>query len=46
MAEERTPPETRDERYEPQRIEQKWFERWQKDPALYRAEAGSDRPKY
>ena len=32
-----TPTETRDERYDAQRIEQKWFERWQKDPALYRA---------
>ncbi|HKT69445.1 MAG TPA: leucine--tRNA ligase, partial [Terriglobales bacterium] len=41
-----TPTETRDERYDAQRIEQKWFERWQKDPALYRAEAGSTRPKY
>ena len=41
-----TQAETRDERYDAQRIEQKWFERWQKDPALYRAEAGSTRPKY
>ncbi|MGE5207638.1 MAG: leucine--tRNA ligase, partial [Chlamydiota bacterium] len=41
-----THPETRDERYDAQRLEQKWFERWQKDPALYRAEAGSNRPKY
>jgi leucyl-tRNA synthetase len=40
------PPETREERYDAQRIEQKWFERWQKDAALYRAEAGSNRPKY
>ncbi|HLK31842.1 MAG TPA: class I tRNA ligase family protein, partial [Terriglobales bacterium] len=41
-----TQPEARDERYDAQRLEQKWFERWQKDPALYRAEAGSNRPKY
>jgi len=34
------------ERYDPERIEQKWFARWQKDPSLYRAEANSKRPKY
>src|SRR6185369_5418041 len=27
--------QTRDERYDPQRIETKWFEQWQHDPALY-----------
>jgi leucyl-tRNA synthetase len=41
-----TQAETRDERYDAQLIEQKWFERWQKDPGLYRAEAGTTRPKY
>ena len=37
---------TRDERYDAQRIETKWFERWQQDPALYAAEANSTKPKY
>ncbi|MGB9073592.1 MAG: leucine--tRNA ligase [Terriglobales bacterium] len=36
----------RDERYDAQRIEQKWAERWQSDPALYAAEAHSTKPKY
>jgi leucyl-tRNA synthetase len=36
----------RDERYDPQRIEIKWFERWQQDDALYAAEPDSTRPKY
>ena len=38
--------QTRDERYDPQRIETKWFEQWQHDPALYAAEASSTKPKY
>src|SRR2546425_2483633 len=37
---------SRDERYDPQRIETKWFERWQQDDSLYRAESPSTRPKY
>jgi leucyl-tRNA synthetase len=37
---------TRDERYDAQRIETKWYERWQQDPALYAAEASSTKPKY
>jgi len=37
---------TRDERYDAQRIEQKWTERWQSDPALYAAEAHSTKPKF
>jgi leucyl-tRNA synthetase len=37
---------TRDERYDAQRIETKWFERWQQDPALYAAEHASTKPKY
>ena len=38
---------SRDERYDPQRIEQKWIERFEADPMLYRAEpASSPRPKY
>ena len=36
----------RDERYDAQRIEPKWFERWQQDESLYRAEPTSTRPKY
>jgi leucyl-tRNA synthetase len=36
-----------DERYNPQRVETKWFERWQNDPQLYAAEAaGSSKKKY
>jgi leucyl-tRNA synthetase len=35
-----------DDRYDAQRIETKWSERWQADPALYAAESGSSRPKY
>src|SRR5581483_5046050 len=31
------PPETRDERYEPHRIEEKWMARWAAQPDLYRA---------
>ncbi len=37
---------TRDERYDAQRIEQKWSERWQSDPSLYAAERNSTKPKY
>ncbi|MGH9529129.1 MAG: leucine--tRNA ligase, partial [Terriglobales bacterium] len=33
-------------RYDAQRIETKWFERWQADPSLYAAEAKSTKPKY
>ena len=36
----------RDERYDAQRIEPRWFERWQQDAFLYRAEPTSTRPKY
>ncbi len=35
-----------DERYDPQRIETKWFERWQSDASLYAAESSSTKPKY
>ncbi len=38
--------ENRDERYDAQRIETKWSERWQQDPSLYAAEANSTKPKY
>ena len=36
----------REERYDAQRIEQKWAERWQSDPLLYAAEAHPTKPKY
>ncbi len=40
-------PPTRPERYDPQTIEQKWFERWAANPDLYRAEPStSERKKY
>src|SRR5580765_3447264 len=35
-----------DDRYDAQRIESKWFERWQQDPSLYAAESHSTRQKY
>ncbi len=35
-----------DERYDAQRVEMKWFERWQKDASLYAAEPDSDKKKY
>jgi leucyl-tRNA synthetase len=36
----------RDERYNAQQIEEKWFDRWQRDPALYAAETHPTKPKY
>jgi len=33
-------------RYDPQRIETKWSERWQQNAALYAAEPNSTKPKY
>jgi len=39
--------ETRPDRYDPQAIEQKWFERWAQNPELYRSEPPtSSRKKY
>jgi leucyl-tRNA synthetase len=35
-----------DERYDAQRIEQKWTGRWQSDPSLYAAEPHSTKPKF
>src|SRR5579863_1728603 len=35
-----------DERYDAQRVETKWSERWQSDPQLYAAEPGSAKKKY
>ena len=39
-------PRSGDERYDPQRVETKWFERWQKDASLYAAEPDSTKKKY
>jgi leucyl-tRNA synthetase len=36
----------REDRYDAQRIETKWFERWQQDVSLYAAEPNSTKPKY
>ena len=42
-----SPAVARTDRYDPQSIEQKWFDRWASDPALYAAEpASSKRKKY
>jgi len=35
-----------EERYDAQRIETKWLERWLRDPSLYAAEQNSTKPKY
>src|SRR2546423_15674041 len=35
-----------DERYDPQRVESKWFERWQGDGQLYAAEPDSAKKKF
>ncbi len=35
-----------DERYDAQRVETKWFERWQQDASLYAAEPDSTKKKY
>ena len=41
------PDRPNDERYNPQRVETKWFERWQSDPRLYAADAAdSTKKKY
>ena len=39
-------PRSDDDRYDPQRLETKWFERWQGDPQLYAAEPDSAKKKY
>jgi leucyl-tRNA synthetase len=36
----------RDERYDAQSVEAKWFDRWQQDASLYAAESTSNKPKY
>jgi leucyl-tRNA synthetase len=40
------PERERDERYDAQRVEAKWFERWQNDTQLYAAERDSAKKKY
>jgi len=35
-----------DDRYDPKRVEAKWFERWQSDPELYAAEPHTTKKKY
>ncbi len=43
----RSPRDAADEvRYDAQRIETKWFERWRDDASLYAAEPSSAKPKY
>src|SRR6204780_1722084 len=39
-------PDQPDVRYDAQRVETKWFERWQQDQSLYAAESSSSKPKY
>jgi len=43
---ERAAERANDERYDAQRVEMKWFERWRQDAALYAAEANSTKKKY
>src|SRR5208282_122872 len=38
--------EQTDDRYDAQRIETNWFERWQSEPALYAAARDSTKPRY
>jgi leucyl-tRNA synthetase len=40
------PDRPNDDRYDPQRVETKWFNRWQSDPKLYAAEPHSTKNKY
>ncbi len=42
---ERAAERANDERYDAQRVEMKWFERWREDPALYAAEAADSAKK-
>jgi leucyl-tRNA synthetase len=39
-------PRPNDERYDAQRVESKWFERWQQNPSLYAAEPDSSKKKF
>jgi leucyl-tRNA synthetase len=40
------PDHPNDDRYDPRRVEAKWFERWQNDPQLYAAEPHTTKKKY
>ena len=40
------PERENDERYDPQRVEEKWFRQWQQNPALYAAEPDSTKKKF
>ncbi|HEX3820612.1 MAG TPA: leucine--tRNA ligase [Candidatus Sulfotelmatobacter sp.] len=40
------PDRPNDERYDPQRVEKKWFDRWQQDASLYAAEPDSTKKKF
>jgi leucyl-tRNA synthetase len=40
------PSRPNDERYDPQRVESKWTQRWQQDASLYAAEPDSAKKKY
>jgi leucyl-tRNA synthetase len=40
------PDRPNDDRYDPQRVETKWFARWQNNPQLYAAEPDSTKKKY
>jgi len=46
MSEEKLTPERPDDRYDHQRVENKWAEIWQADVALYAAEPDSSKKKY
>jgi leucyl-tRNA synthetase len=39
-------PRSDDDRYDPQRVESKWFDRWQSDDQLYAAEPDSAKKKF
>ena len=39
-------PRPQEERYDPRRVETKWFERWKQNAALYAAEPDSTKKKY
>ncbi len=44
--EDKPTPAARDERYDTQRVEEKWAARWLSDPSLYAAEVHPTKPKY
>jgi len=46
MPQETEPTVVREDRYDPQPIEEKWVARWERDERLYAAEANSSKPRY